>query len=46
MIVNKRVIDIEYHPFGKEACTIRVSPYYLKQYNNRWFLIAKHDDCL
>lgn len=45
MIVNKRVINIEYHPFGKEARTIRVSPYYLKQYNNRWFLIAKHKDC-
>ena len=45
MIVNKRVIDIDYHPFGKEARTVRVSLYYLKQYNNRWFLIAKHDDC-
>lgn len=45
MIVNKRVIDIEYHPFGKDIRTVRVNPYYLKQYNNRWFLIGKHDDC-
>lgn len=42
-IVNKRVIEIVYHPFGKEARSILVNPYYLKQYNNRWFLIGKHD---
>lgn len=45
MIVGKRVIDIVYHPFEKEVRTIRLHPYYLKQYNNRWFLIGKHDDC-
>lgn len=43
-IINKRVIEIAYHPFGKEVRTITVSPYYLKQYNNRWFLIAKLKD--
>jgi predicted DNA-binding transcriptional regulator YafY len=43
-IVNKRVIDITYHPFGKEPRTLRVYPYHLKQYNNRWFLIAKQID--
>ena len=43
-IVNKRVIEIVYHPFGKYARTIIVIPYYLKQYNNRWFLIGKHKD--
>ncbi len=43
-IVNKRVIEMVYHPFGKEVRTVTVSPYYLKQYNNRWFLIAKRDD--
>lgn len=41
-IVNKRVIEIVYHPFGKDARTIVVTPYFLKQYNNRWFLIGKH----
>ncbi|MEY8592317.1 WYL domain-containing protein [Butyricimonas hominis] len=41
-IVSKRVVEIVYHPFGKEARTIVVNPYYLKQYNNRWFLIGKH----
>ena len=46
MIINKRVIEITYHPFGKESRTLKVSPYHLKQYNNRWFLIAKHNDCI
>ncbi len=43
-IVNKRVIEIVYHPFGKDARTIVITPYFLKQYNNRWFLIGKHKD--
>ena len=43
-IVNKRVIEIIYHPFGKDARTVIVTPYHLKQYNNRWFLIGKHKD--
>ncbi len=43
-IVNKRVIEIVYHPFGKDARTIIVIPYFLKQYNNRWFFIGKHKD--
>lgn len=42
-IVNKRVIEIVYHPFGKDARTIVVTPFFLKQYNNRWFLIGKHN---
>lgn len=43
-IVNKRVLDIVYHPFGKEARTVTIHPYHLKQYNNRWFLIGKQTD--
>lgn len=43
-IVSKRVIDIDYHPFGREVRTVRVSPYHLRQHNNRWFLIAKRMD--
>ena len=45
-IVNKRVIEIIYHPFGKNAKSITVTPYHLKQYNNRWFLIGKHKDSI
>lgn len=36
-IVNKRVLEIEYQPFNKPAFTFEFHPYYLKQYNNRWF---------
>jgi len=43
-IVDKRAIEITYRPFGKPARTMVVSPYHLKQYNNRWFLIAKRND--
>jgi len=43
-IVDKRAIEITYHPFGRTAHTMVVSPYHLKQYNNRWFLIAKRND--
>ena len=43
-IVNKRVLELKYQPFGKDERTIIVSPYHLKQYNNRWFLIAKRYD--
>ena len=43
-IVNKQALEICYHPFGKEAKELEVSPYHLKQYNNRWFLIGKQSD--
>lgn len=43
-IVNKRVIEIVYHPFGRDPRTITIHPYHLKQYNNRWFLIGKQID--
>ncbi|MGI6233266.1 MAG: helix-turn-helix transcriptional regulator [Prevotella sp.] len=40
-IVNKQALEICYHPFGQEPKELAVSPYHLKQYNNRWFLIGK-----
>lgn len=43
-IVNKQALEICYHPFGKDAKELVVSPYHLKQYNNRWFLIGKQSD--
>ncbi|MBK7390175.1 MAG: WYL domain-containing protein [Bacteroidetes bacterium] len=39
---KKSVIKIEYKPFGKEAFTCLISPYLLKEYNNRWFLFGKN----
>jgi predicted DNA-binding transcriptional regulator YafY len=39
-IVNKRVLEIEYKPYNKPAFTLAFHPYYLKQYNNRWFVFG------
>lgn len=43
-IVSKHAVELTYRPFGKEPRTLTVSPYHLRQYNNRWFLIAKRTD--
>lgn len=40
LIANKKVVDIEYAPFGNTVRTIRLYPYLLKQYNDRWYLIG------
>jgi len=42
-IVNKRVLEIEYEPFGKDPFKMRFHPYYLKQYNNRWFVFGLNE---
>ncbi|MBO5817723.1 MAG: WYL domain-containing protein [Paludibacteraceae bacterium] len=39
-IVNGQVLRITYHPFGKASYTSVVHPYYIKQYNGRWFLLG------
>ena len=40
-IQNKQVIEIEYQSFKQEQSAIfTLSPYFLKQYNNRWFLFG------
>lgn len=40
-IIDKRALCINYKSFKQDAKTkIIVHPYYLKQYNKRWFLIA------
>jgi predicted DNA-binding transcriptional regulator YafY len=43
-IVNKRVLDIYYVPFVKPANNLTFHPYYLKQYNNRWFVFGYHQE--
>lgn len=38
-IVNRTVLNISYKPFRTEVTLkYKIHPYYLKQYNNRWFL--------
>ncbi len=39
-IVNKQVLLVSYEPFGKPMRTYAINPYYLKQYNRRWFLFG------
>ena len=43
-ITDKRPVRIAYRPFGKELREYNLSPYLLKQFNERWFLIAKNAD--
>lgn len=38
--MNNEVVKIVYAPFGRPKKEHVVSPYFLKQYRNRWYLIA------
>lgn len=39
-IINKQVLNIVYQRFGKDEDHFIIHPYFLKQYNNRWFLFG------
>ncbi len=39
-IIGKHVISFPYKPFHEQQSEKNVHPYYLKQYNNRWFLFG------
>jgi predicted DNA-binding transcriptional regulator YafY len=40
-ILTRRVLKLSYTPYGKDTITAIVYPYHLKQYNDRWYLIAQ-----
>lgn len=42
-IVNNTVLIIKYEPFNKPVYEITFHPYFLKQYNNRWFLFGYNE---
>ena len=45
--IKRKPVSITYHPFGKDVLKWIIHPYYLKQYNNRWFLLgynAEYED--
>lgn len=43
--VNHQVIKIKYHSYKEERERMFIiHPYYVKQYNNRWFLIGLEDE--
>lgn len=39
-IKNRQPLDIVYKPFDYDKAEMTIHPYFLKQYNNRWFLFA------
>jgi predicted DNA-binding transcriptional regulator YafY len=40
-IFYKKVLQIIYHPFeNQNSLTITLHPYYLKEFNNRWFILG------
>lgn len=43
-IVNKQSIELTYQPFGKPEQVLTLHPYYIKQHNSRWFLLAEDAD--
>ena len=42
-IIAKQTLKIKYTPFKKTTQELIVSPYYLKQYNNRWWVFCRTD---
>lgn len=41
-IIYQKVLELEYQKFDNEQSkTFEFHPYYLKQYNNRWFIIGR-----
>ena len=43
-IVNRQVLEVTYEPFGRSPFTFFFHPYYLKQYNYRWFVFGFNED--
>ena len=43
-IINKKVLIVDYRPFGKEVVSNNIHPYYMRQYNNRWFFFAFNEE--
>jgi predicted DNA-binding transcriptional regulator YafY len=43
-ISHKRVAHIEYQAYGEEKQSIVFHPYYLKQYNGRWFVFGYNEE--
>ena len=42
-IINKTTLKVVYAPFNKEKETHLISPYLLKQFNKRWFVLCHTD---
>lgn len=42
-IVNKTVLEVAYAPYNKPEYVVTFHPYFLKQYNNRWFVFGYNE---
>lgn len=42
-IRDKRVLSIEYKPYGEDSILLEFHPHILKEYNGRWFLFGHAD---
>ena len=40
-ILTKRSLKLTYTPYGKKTFSANIYPYHLKQFNDRWYLIAQ-----
>lgn len=43
-IINKSVLHIQYKTFADETYDWMIHPYYIKEYNNRWFLFGLNEE--
>lgn len=43
-IINKTVLSIQYRTFSDIDYTWTIHPYYIKEYNNRWFLFGLNEE--
>ena len=43
-ITHKKAVTLSYKPYGKDVLEYNISPYMLRQFNDRWFLIARIDN--
>ena len=43
-IINKSVLHITYTTFSSETFDWTIHPYYIKEYNNRWFLFGLNEE--
>lgn len=39
-IVGNKALKVQYSPYGKEPYEVILHPYYIKEYNNRWFALG------
>lgn len=42
-IINKTVLNVKYEPFNTPEYIVTFHPYFLKQYNNRWFVFGYNE---